>query len=782
MAKNKSECVDTARKALNLFTSDELEEYIKKVSSETKKLKAQGVPFPREQAIKNMNNGLFASMLDDSARSARDIGKWDIKKAKMDKNIKPKAFLDKTAKNTDDNIETANHSAKQNLHDYAFKTMSKEDLNILEKIEADDSIYAVADGAEHGDPAIRKIGEALRNYIDPRNARLIRSDAMRPSEMNEDRFFRNTYDRSKMSKLGRENWINLHKSLIDIEGTFKNSRAMNLEGEIDDAIVNEMIGNTYDNIIAGNGPLFTKTSTSRDSDMIERSRHMFYKYKDWKSWGIGNKTYGQGSLLKSWLMDIDTSSKQIGMAEVMGSQPQHMWNEMRHYQVKKTGRELTLIEKASMDESEALFNNLLGFNKGAYDPRLANIGASIRSLTSVARLGKIALRSIPDIVNIGGISMRSGNGFWGPSLDALIHSFGLIPSEERKILAKQMSSVVNTHSGAVSRYIDVSGAGETINKFSNKFFYGVGLEALDKGNKLSAMVPIMRGFGKASKQTFDKLNTQRQAYLKRFNISEVEWDALRAKTTKGKFSLDNIDNMTDSEIKDLWAQTDKIVPLSEYRGSLYKKVFSMFDTAHEFAVLNPTAYSNMWTTGNTLAGTKRGELVRMVMQFKGYPIQWMRRIFVGGMQDMDSYQGKMMYALNMALGTIMLTQMSDILTAISNGLTPPDPRNMSRGEAARYYTKMLAGGTGIFGVILNSGTDVKKAGGQLVGTPSLRAVSDPLIAAWALGTGDLKGAERLMKDWVNVANPIATAPIVSPFVDKILGNKPYLEPGQHPLF
>lgn len=52
MAKTRNECVDTARQALNLFTGDELEEYIKQVMSETKRLQKDGVPFPREAAIK----------------------------------------------------------------------------------------------------------------------------------------------------------------------------------------------------------------------------------------------------------------------------------------------------------------------------------------------------------------------------------------------------------------------------------------------------------------------------------------------------------------------------------------------------------------------------------------------------------------------------------------------------------------------------------------------------------------------------------------------------------
>lgn len=780
MARQKNECIDEARKALNHFTNDELEEYIRKVISETKALKARNVPFPREMAIQNMNNELLASMLEDSARSARDIGKWDAKKPKMDMGVKPKSFLDKTKVNTDDNIETASNASKQLLSNDGFGEMTKEHLDVLVDGKADDAIAAVASGKEHGDPIIKKLGKALDEYITKRNARLIRSDAMKPSEMSQDRFFRNSYDASKMVKMGKANWVQLHKSLINIEETFKHSRAMNLDGELDEAIVDEMIGNTYDNIVEGNGALFTKATTARDSDMIERTRRMFYKYKDWEAWQQGNKLYGQGSLMKAWLMDINTSSKQIGMAEVMGTQPLKMWNEMRHYQVAKSPP--TSSEKAEMYFSDALFNYMLGANRGAYDPKLANFGESIRTIGGMARLGKLVLRSIPDISNVGAAAMRSGNGYWAPMLDSIVNAFNLLPSEDRKILAKQMSAVIDTHAGTVSRYVDVTGMGGALNKLSNKFFYYTALDAWDRGNKLSAMVPIMRGFGKASVQAFEKLNRQRQAYLRRFNISEHEWDALRSKTADRRFTLDNVDKMTDAEMRELWEKGDKVLPYSEYRGALYRKVFAMFDTAHEFAVLNPTAFSRMVTTFNTRAGTRPGEIVRSIMEFKGYPLQFMRRIVVGGMQDMDSYQGKFMYALNMALGTIMLTQLSDALNAISNGLTPPDPRKMSKGEAAKYYAKMMAGGAGIFGTILTNPKDLKTAGGQFIATPSLKLVADPFVAGLSLINGDLKGAKRAVKDWVNNANPIATTYITSPFVDAILGNKPYMEPGQQQLF
>jgi len=783
MTRNKAECIDTARQALNLFTGEELEGYIKQVNSRARELQTAGVPFAREAAMGEINKAHMEILLEDSARAARNIGKWDTIKTKMDADIAPRAFLEKTAKNTDYNIETASNAARQLLTTQAFNKMSKEHLDALEEKTFDDAIFAVADGGTHENKMVQQIGESLRDYIDPRNAMLIKSYAMQASAMNQDRFFRNTYDQSKLLKIGREAWIEMHKSRIDVPATFRDTRAMTVEGQIDDAIVNEMIGNTFDNIIQGNGPLFTKAAVSRDRQAIERTRHMFYKYKDWKSWGMSNKDYGQGSLVESWHMDIRTSGQQVGLAEIFGTAPQSMWLEMRHVQVAKQGAEANSIKNGLEHQtSDALFNNLLGATKGAVNPNFANISASIRSITSVARLGKIALLSISDTANIAGFAQRAGAGYWKPYVNAIVNMFDRLPSESRTELSRIMSATINVHSGTISRFSDLSGVGDTVNRLSNKFFHRIGLHALDRGNKLSAMDPIMKVYGKQSKKTFNALDDQQQAYLKRFNISEPEWDAIRSKTEKRLFSTDNVTNMTDSEIRELWQDSDKSVPLSEYGSTLYRKVFAMFDTAHEFSVLNPTGYTNMITTGNFRPGHVGGEIWRMFAQFKAYPIQYFRRVWVGGMQDFDSFQGKMMYALNQSLGTIMLASLSEALIAISNGLTPPNPANMSRGEQAKYFAKLLGGGLGVFGSILSDKSASKTAAGALFGTPTWKFLYDPVKTAFALTTGDFKGAKHAAREFANVANPISTVPGISPFVDSFLGNKPYVEPGQTSLF
>lgn len=779
MSKTKSECIDTARRALNLFTGEELEEYIKKVSSETRKLQKQGIPFARNEAIKQINQQQYEALLDDTASAVRNVEKFNIIDSKMAKDVPRIGFLEKTKTNTDYNAETAINAVEQLMHTKSFGEATKEDLDLLDSGKIEDEVFAVADGGKNDNPVIKLFARLLEEYTEFRNSKLIQSDAMAVADFNKDRKLRNTYDQSKMREIGREPWVQLKKSLTDIEGTFENTRAMNIDGSINHEIVNEMIGNTYDNIMQGNGVLFTRASVSKDSEIIARSQHMFYKYKDWKSWGMGNTAYGKSNLLQAWLADIKSSSNKVGMAEIFGSNPEQMFLKMRHIEVEKQGADATSIKNSTKHSiADGVFKNLLGAGRGAYNYNIANISSSIRAVSSMARGAKIALLSISDAANVAGFAYRAGAGYWSPYINAIVNLFDRLSSESRIELSRIMSSSIQVHSGTVSKFSDLSGMGNTLNKVSNKFFQVTGLHALDRGNRLSAMEPIMKIYGKNSNKSFELLDHQQQSYLNRFNIDPNEWSALSSKTEKSFFTTDNVDRLSEDEIKELWNKTDKMIPLSMYRSDLYRKVFAMLDTAQEFSVLYPTAFSNMICGGNVKPGHIGGEIWKMFAQYKNYSIQNFRRVWVGGMQDFDSYQGKLMFALQQSLGTIMLTSLTESLIAISQGLTPPDPRKMSKGELLKHFIKQVSGGFGIFNTIM----DDPNAAKNFFFTPSVKFVRDPFWAAFSLASGDLKGAKDAVKDWAKVASPIATFPGISPFVDAFLGNKPYLEPGQRQLY
>jgi hypothetical protein len=779
MTKTK-DCIATARAALNLFTSDELEAYIKQVGQRTRELEEEGIPFARSRAMKEINKSTLDDLLSDSAIAANDIEKFSKIEKKMEADIKQRSFLEKTAENTDYNIETAQKADINTLNEKAFGQMTKEHLDILEGNELNDEIYAYADGVETDNAKVREIGSKLRDYTPERNQMLIRSNALHPSEINEDRFFRAGYNQSKISKLGKENFVAKMKQFIDLVKTFKHTKAMDVDGKLDMAIVDDMIGNTFDNIIQGNGVLFTNASVARDLGKIKKSRQMFYVYKDWRSWGQSNATFGDDSLMKAWMSDIHVSGNQSGMAKIMGSSPQDMYNKMREIEVKKRGN--SPKESVKHLANDGIFKQLLGANQGTFNPTIASLGIADRAISSMARLGDLVLKSVSDNAQVGGMAQRLTGEFWGPYFNSLRNAFNIMPSAERQYLAKTMAASLNTHMGAVARHVDLGDMGSVFNRLSNKFFYGTASTAWDNANKLSAMEPVMRAFGKNSKRGFNALNTQQQKTLSRFNISEVEWDGLRAQTKDGLFTVDNVNNMSDADLKSLWNKTDKSSSLMDYRDDLYRKVFGMFDTAHEFSTLNPTAYTRMISSGNFQAGTPHGELWRSVMQFKSYPIQYFRRVVTGGMQDMDSNSAKLMYALNMTMGTIMLEALSQTLVAIGQGLSPPDPTKMSNSERSKYFLKLLSGGAGIFNKVMDPKSQDKNLFVSMFNTAALRLAEDPFVAAFALASGNLEGAKKSAKDFVNVANPLGTVPLVSPYVNSFLGHKPYMEAGQRQLF
>jgi hypothetical protein len=784
MAKN--ECIEEARRALNDFTGEELEKYISQVARRTRELTTEGVPFARDKAIQEINKDHTKILFDECMTAARNIEKYKKLKKKMGDGTTPIALLEKTNKNTAYNVETASNAAKQTLMNDSFQELTKDNMEFLANNENMDSIFAYADGVEHENPMVKEIGEKLKHYIVSRETMLIRTNAMQPSEIRGDRFFKSMYNPSKLSAMGKENFVANMKKFINIEKTFQDTKAVREDGSIDEAVVDKMIGNTYNNIIQGHGVLFTNPTVARDFAKVEKKRHMFYVYKDWRNWGEGNKVFGDNSLLKAWIQDINTSGKQAGMASIFGSAPQMMWNELRKLEVEKieaSGKPMSIKQSVRANEADALFNQLLGTNGAIWSPKLGNIGSSLRSLSSISRLGNLAIKSLSDISQIGAMAQRAGYSFWKSYFDGIVHAFNLMPSEERAILARTMSSSLNVHMGTMARYAESADMGNIMNRMGNKFFHLTAVDAFDQGNKLSAMMPIMKGLGRDSVKQFDELNGQTQYFLKKFDITNQEWDALRGKTEKNWFTTDNVDRLNESEMKDLWNAGEKDVPLSEYRSHVYRKVFGLFDVMQENAVLNPTAYTHMITSfGGTRAGTIGGEAVRMIMQFKGYPLQYMKRVIVGGMGDFDSYGAKFMYALNLSLGTMLLASLSEVLVALGQGLTPPDPSRMSKSEQLRYFTKLLGGGFGIFGKVLDPNSQNKNLFGSFFNTPSIRLGLDPFTSAFALATGNLSQAKSTMKDWANVANPIGTIPGVSPFVDSLLGNKPYMEPGQRQLY
>jgi hypothetical protein len=140
----------------------------------------------------------------------------------------------------------------------------------------------------------------------------------------------------------------------------------------------------------------------------------------------------------------------------------------------------------------------------------------------------------------------------------------------------------------------------------------------------------------------------------------------------------------------------------------------------------------------------------------------------------------------MASSQFMLGYLSMYLLNIFSGKSMPDPSKMSTSQKISHYTGMLAGGLGTFLRIVDPEKQNPDLAVNLLATPGLHVLADPVIGALAttsgLATGNFKQAKKTWKDFARYANPIGTVPILEPWMNDLLGQKPHLEPGQQLIF
>jgi hypothetical protein len=394
--------------------------------------------------------------------------------------------------------------------------------------------------------------------------------------------------------------------------------------------------------------------------------------------------------------------------------------------------------------------------------------------------------SIDDYSRLGAVAHRYGFGFWQPMLEGFGNMFNLLPSEDRAKIAKQFHFDLENYRGSLTRFSDASDMGDAMKKLTGLFYKYNLTNAHDKGIKVSSISTLMRGLGKLSGETFKNLPDQTKLQFERFGIDENLWDALRAKTKKGFFSLDNMHELTTQEVNDLWEKSDKTLPKSEYRIHLNNSIHSFFINASENAALNPLAFEQMIKTGNTQPGTVVGSLVRLFTQFKTYPISYVRRTWVQGLQELDSGQAKMLYAFNLASAQFMLGYLSLYLGNLVAGKSMPDPSKMSTSQKISHYTGMLAGGLGTFLKIIDPEKQNPELAVNMLFTPGVHVLADPFIGAMAttsgMATGNFKNAKKTFKDFARYANPIGTLPVLEPWMNDLFSQSQHLEPGQQFLF
>lgn len=797
MAKVSKECLDAALEGLKNFKDEDLREYANQVFAKAKEYDNLTGVAAMDKAIKEINDKKAQEYFSDCMTKARSISKLNrlVEKFKAGK-ANMRQMLVRRHKDLSDNVESAQRASIIKLHNSFFRELTEEEVSHITSGKNDIDIFRAIDEKE-STPIAKSIADKYHKYVETRNTDTVLSDALPLDFINKDRYLRAMHDPSKILSGGQKLaaralqrgkslthdaakslWMKTIKEHLNLERTYANTKAMGIDGKLDMAEVDRSLSSIFDNIINGRSDIFTKSKVVNDAEAVKKRSRMFFVWKDMESWGKYNKMYGRDNFFDAMMGDIHASGNKIGMAQVFGDDPHATYASLR-----KLMDESNPKGKLWWKHTDWMFQEISGQNKTAVSPKMANFAANARSLTSMASLLRISMQSLNDVANGIMYTRRFGLNYfesYGKHLGGL---FNALPDEERKYFADIHKSMVDSHIGYVGRFIDANNTGDIMRKVSTGYYRRVGLEGLDKGNKISTMLGMSKHLGKMSKSSFESLPSELKYQLDKFGINAREWDLLRRKNERGLFTIDNVDRITDDELKKLYDETNKDKTLYDLRQDLVRKTYTLFDVASENSVLTPGAWSRAWATLGTSPGTVEGEITRSLMQFKGYAINYIDKVLVGNWVDAGSAQARFNFALQLIAATMPLSVASMMLDNLSSGFAPlPNWSDLSIADREKMMIGLMAPGVAIANKVLNTNNQNQTMLANALWTPTLRLLSDSASIPWELFTGNVKGFKKSINRMSGDVIPYDNVPLISPFMRQVFGEDGYKPPGLTRLY
>lgn len=796
MASPSKECIEEAFKALKNFNRQDLEDYVQDVFERARSFDDVKNVRAFDRAIKEINDQYNQSYFESAQQKARNVLAFE-KNAKdiRDGKVDIRGLLAARGKYLAKNISNAQKAEFEKIVQRVLGDLTHEEVEHFTSGKFDEVISDIHDGKKIDDPVSQKIADKLKDYFIYRNAQLILSGAMKFDEINEDRLFRAIHDQERiinaaksLKKIATERltkkydmsahkaiWRNFIKKFLDMKATFSKTKAVDLEGNLDEKEADKILDRIFDNITSGKSTIFTRSVVANDREAIERKSRMFFNWRGMREQYEYNKTYGKGNLFGMFMADAKATANKIGAAKMWGDNPYSMFNDLRAVQQEVKPKDATWWK-----HTDFYFNNVMGIDRASISPTTTNFFANIRTIVSMARLPLIAPDSISDIGYIASFAQRMGVNYSRAWINQMKHIFDTFPNEERARIAKLFKTQVDSHLGYLGRFGDTNNVTDLLNKISTGFFKWIQLEAFDRGNRIGLMHMMAKHLND-NNVSFKNLPDKLQRWVGKF-LSEDEWNLLKDKNSQGLFTTENVDHLTDDEIKSHWENNDKSIPLSDVRDDLYRKVYSMFVVAAENAVLSPSEFEKTFLYYGTTPGTISGEALRMVMHFKMYTLAYIDRVLIQGFKDADTASQKLIWATSMLAGTIPLSIMSTFFHNMVMGLSMPDWDQMNVPEREKYLLTLLAPSLSIFAGILDPQNQNSKMIWSLLGSPSTSLIGNSLASIFALAEGDVKRAGKKLADAANYIFPIQTTPVVSPLIRQALGQEAHLDPGQTHYF
>lgn len=605
------------------------------------------------------------------------------------------------------------------------------------------------------------------------------------------------HDDMKMLAVGRDEWIGSIVTRLDLQRTFS-------EG-YEPGQVAEMLGDIFDTITTGfsNKPNPASRGNRVNPANLAKSlgASRVLHFKDAANARAYQKEFGVGNTVTGMIGHLRRSAQVAASMETLGPNPEIMFAGLADSIKRriKADPALSPDEKAkqikSIDvQSGALRTAMdisLGMNSRPENVTFAKIGSDIRAVASMSKLGGAVITSIPsDTMSVAMASMFRGNNVIG----AFVNQFSGILQGRPKEEAAQISYLIGEGFDSILGYMSnpqaaLDGPVGQMARWQQGFFKWNGLSWWTDVSRSVAGRTIAAEMGWHAKSAFNALPDRYRDLLGRHSITEAKWDAIRSARLRNANGRDYVTPDRIAEIDD--AMLEPIVAkrlagakdaearaaiLNDARRDLQLDVLRFVADETSYGVIETDAKTQRYMQWNKTVrpGSFAGEVIRMIMQFKGFPLAFVDR--VGGRLLMGQRKGigaweRMGHIGTFLAGMTMAGYAAMVAKDSLKGYWPPrDPSDPRTWLAALQQ----GGAIGIYGDFLFSSQN--RFGGGITETlagPTLGTIADLVNVGLDARDAAISGGE----DTFSGAQAFSTGTALIPY-----GNIFYIKPALDYLF
>ncbi|WNK26142.1 hypothetical protein [Providencia hangzhouensis] len=508
-----------------------------------------------------------------------------------------------------------------------------------------------------------------------------------------------SHSMQRVGKVTQDKWVS------DVIGKLDRNKYIKEDGSVmNDAELKQFLDSAYETIATGglnkiNDRPIGVSGMRANRGNASRQIH----FKDAGSYLEYQQLYGEKSLWDIMVGHIEGISKDIGLIETYGPNPDHVFqsllNEVTEIEVKGTPSKAGKLKRLR-DGTENLYNFISGKTTPVANVHIAKFFDDLRNILIASRLGSALLSSFSDLGTMY-LTAKVNNL---PSAQLLKNQLAALnPANKDELrLARRAGLSMETLLGSINRWAN-DNMGPSFARWSaNAVMRASGLSAWSDAHKRAFGVTMMGSIGDVVNRHADikSIGEHDLAIMKSKGITETDWTIWRLAEQE---DWGNGNNTMLTPESTMHIPNERLIEFGNperVKFEAARKLLGAVTEEVDMAVISPGARERMMIGAGLQRGDWKGELVRSVFLFKSFPISVVMRHWKRAL-GMQSAGGRVAYLAAFIAGTTVLGAISQQINDISSGRNPKD---MADENWHKFWLNALlkGGGLGLYGDFLLS--------------------------------------------------------------------------------